>query len=403
MNKQTNFKYLMSLALILLIILRPTPLSSQTIPLEERQLPEVLKTISGERVTSSKQWMQKRRGEILELFRTYVYGRAPINRPQGLNFTVMKIDPKAMNGQATLKQVVIELIGPGGTGKVNLVLFVPNKRKKAAPAFLLICNRSTDNIDPIREKKSEFWPAEEIIARGYAAAAYFVGDIDPDTNDGFKNGVHGIYGPTKRSDDSWGTIAAWSWGASRVLDYLEKDADINSKQVAVVGHSRGGKAALWAGAQDERFALTISNNSGCTGAALARGKKGERIENINNKFPHWFCQNYKMFNGREAELPVDQHQLIALLAPRPAYIASASEDSWADPLSEFLSGVAASPVYELFGIKGLNKTIMPKTDSSLHEGFIGYHLRPGKHNLTLYDWQRFIEFADKRIKRLNKR
>ena len=366
--------------------------------LEGLNLPDPLTTEAGEKVNSTADWETKRRGEILELFRTHVYGRMPVGRPDDLQFRVEKTDPQAMGGAATLRQVAIEYGGPGGKGKINLVLFVPNKRKGPAPAFLLICNRPASNIDPTREKKSEFWPAEQIIERGYAAAAFQVGDVDPDKHDEFKNGVHGIYDPAERKPDAWGTIAAWAWGASRVLDYLETDSNIDAKRVAVVGHSRGGKTALWAGAEDRRFALVISNDSGCTGAALARRKSGETIQVINKNFPHWFCENYKQYNGRDEQLPVDQHQLISLIAPRPAYIASASEDAWADPEGEFLSGVAASPVYELYGLKGLPATEKAKPDTVNHDGHVAYHLRPGKHNLTPYDWERFMNFADSRMR-----
>jgi len=367
--------------------------------LETRTLPDALTLRSGEKVTTQAQW-RRRRAELVELFRTHVYGRAPVARPNSLSFRLVKSDPRAMGGAATLKQLAVDFAGPGGSGRINLTLFVPNQRRAGpAPAFLLICNRGAENIDPTRQTKSEFWPAEQIVARGYAAAAFVVADVDPDVDDGFKNGVHGIFDPARRADDAWGTIAAWAWGASRILDYLVTDPDIDAKRVAVVGHSRGGKTALWAGAEDTRFALVISNNSGATGAALARGKRGETIANINKAFPHWFCRNYKNYNGREEALPVDQHELIALMAPRPVYIASASEDSWADPASEFLAGVAASPVYKLLGREGLPATALPPPGGANHEGFIGYHLRPGGHALTLFDWQRFMDFADRVMRR----
>ncbi|MDE0840356.1 MAG: acetylxylan esterase, partial [Kiritimatiellae bacterium] len=238
------------------------------------------------------------------------------------------------------------------------------------------------------------------VERGYVAAAFLNSDLDPDKYDGFKDGVHGIFDPkdSKRSPDAWGAIAAWAWGASRVMDYFESDKDIDEKHIGVVGHSRGGKAALWCGAEDERFALTISNDSGCTGAALARNKKGERVKRINTVFPHWFCENYRAFNDREEDLPVDQHELIALMAPRLVYVASASLDSWADPEGEFLSCVHAGQVYRLFGFRGVGATKMPKAQQPLHTGHIGHHIRTGKHNLTEYDWARYMDFADKHWK-----
>jgi len=364
----------------------------------ELQLPDPLLTLGGKQVTTTAAWQTERRPEVLELFRKHIYGRAPVGRPAGLKFEVIDSADDAMGGKATRTQVKITWRGPGGEGGLRLVLFVPHGAKKPAPCFLLICNRpAAENIDPTREVKSPFWPAEEIVARGYAAAAFFNGDVAPDKHDGFKSGVFAIYDTAPRPADAWGTIAAWAWGASRALDYLETNPSIDGRRVAVVGHSRGGKTSLWAGAEDERFAMVVSNDSGCTGAALARGKTGERIRDINRVFPHWFNENYKSFADREGELPLDQHMLAALIAPRLLYIASASEDSWADPKNEFLTGVHASPVYRLFGNQGLAGTTMPAADAPLHDGHIGYHLRTGKHNLTEYDWAAFMDFADKHL------
>jgi dienelactone hydrolase len=362
-------------------------------------LPDPLRLSGGGKVTSPQVWKEKRRPELLELFRTHVYGRMPVKRPPNQGFVVESVTPKMMGGKATGKKVAINYEGPGGKGTLRFGLFIPEGAPRPVPAFILVCNRGEDNIDMTREKKSPFWPAEEIVARGYAAVAFHVAQTDPDKNDGFKDGVHGLFDRGRRAPDAWGTIAAWAWGASRVLDYLETDPAIDKKRVAVVGHSRGGKTALWAGAEDERFALTISNDSGCTGAAITRNKKGERIADINKTFPHWFCENCHRYDGRENDLPVDQHELIALIAPRPVYVASASEDEWAYPPAEFAACVAASPVYELLGRRGVGTDKMPVPDAPpLHTGSIGYHLRPGKHDLTIYDWQRYMDFADRHMK-----
>lgn len=369
-----------------------------TVQAAELQLPDPLVAQNGERVTSAAVWQTTRRPEVLELFRKTVYGRAPVGKPADLKFETFDSAPDAMDGKATRKQIRISYRGPGGEGAINLVLFTPNGAKQPAPCFLLICNRpAAENIDPTRAVKSPFWPAEQIVARGYAAAAFFNGDVVPDKYDGFKSGAFAIYDKQPRPADTWGAIAAWAWGASRALDYLVTDPAIDAKRVAVVGHSRGGKTALWAGAEDERFAMVVSNDSGCTGAALARGKQGEHIRDINRGFPHWFNETYKTFADREDELPLDQHELDALIAPRPLYIASASEDNWADPKSEFLAAVHAGPVFALFGLKGLADSVMPQPDMPMHGGQIGYHVRTGKHNLTEYDWGCYMDFADKHL------
>ena len=323
-----------------------------------------------------------------------------MGRPEKLTFETVKENADAMDGAATLRIVKINYAGEGGEGAMNLILFIPNKAEKPAPGFLLICNRDLGNIDPTRDEKSPFWPAEEIVTRGYVAATFFYGDIDPDKDDWFKNGVHGIFDPkgTERPADAWGSVAAWAWGASRAMDYFETAADIDQKRMAVIGHSRSGKTALWVGAEDERFAMVISNDSGCSGAAFSRRKKGERLKDINARFPHWFCKNYKAFNDKEETLPIHQHQLIALIAPRPVYIASAEGDPWADPEGEFLSGHHATPVYKLFGLVGMDTDKMPPVDEPLAPGHIGYHIRTGKHDLTLYDWQRYMDFADKHFR-----
>jgi dienelactone hydrolase len=365
----------------------------------ELKLPDTLLSTNGTRINTAEAWRNSRRAEVLDLFRDHVYGRMPVRRPETLKFEVTESATNAMDGKATRKQVKISYTGPGGQGAIRLVLFVPNGPRPPTPAFVLICNRSVTNIDPLRVIKSDFWPAEEIVARGYAAAAFFNGDVVPDKHDGFKSGAHAIFDPPSgRQSNSWGTIAAWAWGASRVMDYLETDKSIDARRVAVVGHSRGGKTALWAGAEDERFAFVVSNGSGSTGAALARNKQGEHIRDINRGFPHWFCENYKRYNDREDELPVDQHMLLALIAPRLAYVGSAIEDTWADPKSEFLAAQHAGPVYGLFGLKGLPAQDFPAIDSPILAGRIGFHVRTGKHNLTLYDWQQFMNFADRHLR-----
>jgi len=355
-------------------------------------LPDPLKLASGERLKSPEEWAQKRRPEVLELFRTHVYGRAPVGRPDDLKFEAAPA-VEAMDGKALRKDVSILFSGPGGKGRIRLLLFVPKNKTKPAPVFLLICHRGADNIDPTRKVRSPFWPAETLIERGYAAAAFHINDVDPDKNDGFKDGVHKLFDQGARGPDAWGTLGSWAWGASRCMDYLETDPDIDAKRCAVVGHSRGGKAALWCGAQDERFALPISNESGGTGAQLARMKRGE-VRAITKYFPYWFCEKYKSYADKEDDLPVDQHELIALMAPRLVYVASAELDQYSHPQGELQACVEASAVYAFLGQTGLSDTSPAKADTPIHGGRIGYHMRAGKHDMTEYDWKCFIDFAD---------
>jgi hypothetical protein len=353
---------------------------------------------NGSRVTSEAVWMHERRPELLNLFRDNIYGRTPDQSDTHVSFEVRDVTPGVMDGTATRKQVTIHYTGPRGKGSFDLLLFVPTHVKKPVPTFLLACNRQNrDILDPTRAVKSPFWPAEQIIARGYAAAAFYLTQVAPDEDDNFKRGVYTIY-DGNRKPNSWGALAAWAWGCSRVMDYLQTDPDIDHHRVALVGHSRGGKTALWCGAQDERFAMVVSNESGLAGAAYTRNKQGEQIPHIIEHFPYWFCDNYKQYANAPDTLPVDQHELIALIAPRLVYVESAIEDTWSDPHAEFLSCVKASPVYELFNLKGLASDTFPNLEAPIHGGRIGYHVRRGTHDLTEYDWEQFMTFADIHMK-----
>lgn len=352
---------------------------------DESALPDPLVAADGKPVTAA-DW-PRRREELLELFRREVFGRNPVERPADMTCTVTQVVHGALGGMATCKSIRIAYGGPGGKGGIDLQLFVPAERSGAVPCFLYISGKPTAS--------STSWHPGIAVARGFATAAFYVGDVDPDQDDGFKDGAHGIFDApgVPRGPDAWGTIAAWAWAASRCIDYLVTDGDVDAKHIAVAGHSRYGKTALWCGAQDIRVALTISNNSGCTGAAVSRNKRGEDVAAINGRFPHWFCVNYRRWNGREGAMPFDQHELIALCAPRMVYVASATEDAWADPAAEFRGCVAASPAWELQSLRGLTSKAMPGPEQPLGDGCIGYHLRTGKHSLAPYDWDRFIDFA----------
>ncbi len=346
-------------------------------------------------------WISIRRAEILELFSRHIYGKSPLVKKSDVSFSLVESDKAAMDNKAVRKQVRITVRGPRGITSFTLLLFVPKNGKKSHPCFLLLDHRNPlehYTLEMNRLINNEYWPAEKIVDNGFVAARLILQEIDMDKDDKFKGGIHAIFEnfeEGKRPPDLWGTIAAWAFGGSRAMDYFETDADIDEKRVAVIGHSRGGKTALWCGAQDERFAIVISNESGCTGAMLARAKRGERVKDINRVFPHWFCANYRAYEDKEETMPVDQHELLALIAPRPLYVGSAEIDTEVAPEDEFYSLKAAEPVYKLFGIAGLTETELPPINTPLvsHDNKLGYHIKEGGHSLKLYDWEQYIKFA----------
>ena len=355
-------------------------------------LPPLLELSSGDSVSDSRTWETQRRPEIVRLLAESVYGHVPEGLER-LSMHLLRADDAAMGGAATAKVVEIRMGVAYRESKMTLKLLLPNERKKPCPLFLLINNRPPENIDLSRKVRTGFWPAEAVIARGYGIAGFQVGDLDPDQHDEFRNGVHGLFGRSIRSHD-WGALAAWGWGASRAMDYCEADGDIDASRVALLGHSRGGKAALWAGARDTRFSIVISNNSGCGGAALSRRRFGETVDRINRIFPHWFCGNFERFNGREHQLPLDQHFLLGAIAPRGLYVTSASQDLWADPRGEYLAWFHAGEAFELYGDPPVEVSTPPAPNHPVIRGRRGYHIREGGHGLEEYDWERFMDFAE---------
>jgi len=397
----------------------------------EYSLPDPLVTEDGTSVTTSQEWNEKRRPELLRLFETHVYGGLPegaANAPVDVS-----IIEQSDEGPYGTRRIQFE-VTPTHDGKpvatIGVLAYLP-KMDEPVPAFLglnfrgnhsiaddpdIILNQSwqrpregvIDNraTEATRGVSSSRWAVEDVTERGYALLTAYYGDIDPDHND-FSNGPHPAYyaeGQTQPAEDEWGSIAAWAWGLSRILDAIAEHSElsqqIDSERVAVMGHSRLGKTSLWAGASDPRFAMVISNDSGCGGAALSRRAFGETVKRINMSFPHWFCDNFNQYNDNESALPVDQHQLIALIAPRPVYVASAEDDKWADPRGEFLSAKHAEPVYQLLKPSRVRDPL-PETvevDEPVTSGPIGYHIRTGKHDVTDFDWQQYLNFADQHLK-----
>lgn len=406
----------------LLCLLCATALAAETIKDEALvppyTLPDPLRDADGSTVSTPEAWRAKRRPETLALFEQEVYGRTLVGRPPALKFVVRE-EKTVRGGTAVRKRVGILFEGREDGRQMEMLLVTPAGSK--SPVFLglnfdgnytttsepdlpvpshwamgLYANKLKDNkpTEAGRGIHQHQWPYAYALEHGYGIATIGYGEIEPDVAGRGAEGPRGL-GPSPGTND-WGSVGAWAWGLSRAMDYLETDSAVDARRVAVLGFSRLGKAALWASAQDERFALTVSLGAGENGPALRSRIFGETTTVMTERLGHWFAPRLKSYAGRDAEVPVDQHQLIALLAPRPVLVCSATTDLWSDPKGEFLGAKAAEPVYRLLGAGECAAAEWPEP-SRLISSRIGYFLRPGAHDVTLEDWQAMIQFADRHL------
>ena len=383
-------------------------------------LPDVLTLANGNRVTTKKQWEKQRRPEILEMFVSQMYGRTPKEKIK-VRYEKLTENPNDMGGKATSKQ--IKFVFSNGKKEIEaiLLMYIPNKPEKKVPVIVgynFNGNHSTiadpailyspffrmiqDENSPLLKRggAASRWSYDKIIDRGYAVATMCYHDIFPDREGMKEHSIVSLFSdfdPASKAPDEWQAIGAWAWGLSRMVDFIETEKRIDKAKIAVMGHSRQGKATLWAGAQDTRFKIVISNDSGSGGAALSKREFGERVKQVSTIRPFWFCPAYNQYHDNEVNLPFDQHELIALMAPRKVYVASAEEDLWADPKGEFLAAYHAGPVYRLYGLSAIESDQMPAIHQPVFTD-VGYHIRAGKHDVTEYDWERFMDFADKFFK-----
>jgi hypothetical protein len=361
-------------------------------------LPDPLVLFNGQRVTSAAMWIKERRPEILKFYQTEIYGRIPENAPK-VTWEVTETDPNARNGTAILKRVAGRIGDKPDGPRMNLTIYLPPKATGPVPLLLSITfsfgtggrGRGPGGFDVITEVLNRGW--------GYATLGYT--DIQPDRANRWTEGVIGLTlkeGQKQPAPEEWGTISAWAWGISRCIDYFETDKAVNARQIAITGASRLGKTVLWAGAQDERVAAVFSSVSGEMGAALIRRDWGETLDDMAQNFPWQFAGNFQKWVGRWNDLPVDQHLLIALCAPRPVYVNGGLTDQWSDPKGEFLALVAAGPVYRLLGAKDLGITELPPLDKPITSGNLAFHYHSSGHTAVPADWKAFLDFADRHFK-----
>jgi hypothetical protein len=362
-------------------------------------LPDPLVLASGKRVESAKTWRDVRRPELIKLYETEIYGRVPATTPK-VTWKVGEIDKSARDGTA-IKKLVVGRIGDGADApEIKLTVYTPTKAANARVPMILLMNFGGGRTPPATPLPSDPPVAAEIIERGWGYATVGYQDIQTDRVNTLNEGVIGVTLAGKAAPEAgeWGAITAWAWGISRMIDYFETDHSVNAKQVAVFGHSRLGKTALWASALDERIAAVFSSCAGEMGSALSRRDWGETVDDMAQNFPYWFAGNFQKWPGRWNEMPVDAHMLIALSAPRPVFVTGGTADQWADPVGEFLAEQAAGPVYRLLGKKDLGVTTLPALDTPLTRGDLGWHYHTGGHAATPDDWKAFLEFVGKYLK-----
>lgn len=371
-------------------------------------LPPLLLSSEGKPITTPDAWFNIRRPQIVSLFGNLLYGIVPEPEvPIQTTFEVVRVNREFMGGRATRKDVSIRFENSKGKAEMLILVFTPNDARKPAPAFLLHSFAGTRDHghDPDLNRPGFLRngiPLGEFLQRGFGFVVVHQGDLVSHNEVEFLKGIHPLFYRTGQSFPKayeWGVISAVAWGACRALDYLETDADIDAKRVAIMGHSKMGKAALWTAAQDQRFALAISAQSGHPGAALSRRKFGETIDKMVTRFPYWLCRNAWKYANNEDDLPVDQHMLLACIAPRPLYVMSGVDDTWADPRGEYLSAYHASAAYRLLGKKGLESEASPPVGEPIIKSDVGYHNRPGGHSIEMYDWLRFLEFVEYHFKK----
>jgi hypothetical protein len=363
-------------------------------------LPDPLVQIGGRRVADATAW-RTRRAEIVRLYETEIYGRVPANAPK-VKWQVREIDRGALDGTAVMKHVVGSMGNAPDRQPIHLTVYTPEKAAGPVPLILMVnvgggpaAARARGAAVPPR---ATFNAGAEVLARGWGYATVGYQDIQPDRPDSWTQGVIGLTLPAghlQPAPDEWGTISAWAWGISRIVDYLETDGLVNAKQIAVQGHSRLGKTVLWAAAKDERIAAVFSSCAGEMGSALARRDWGETVDDMAQNFGWQFAGNFQKWVGRWDDMPVDAHMLIALSAPRPVFVSGGTTDQWSDPVGEFLAAVAAGPVYRLLGRNDLGVTQLPPLDAPVIGGDLGWHYHTGGHVATPADWSAFLQFLGK--------